>query len=726
MNNTKLTSSLNGREPSSLMTGGTVSRRFFLRSTALAGGGLLIGFHVIGKNLMDMELENENDFVPNAFVKINSKGVITIMAPNPEVGQGVKTSLPMLVAEELDVDWEALEIEQAPLDLNKYKRQVAGGSGSMPNSWESFRKAGAAVRYVLRQAASQKWGVPMEETTTEKGFVVHQLSGRRLAYGLLAKEASGISLPAEVELKDPKDYKIIGTRVRNVDNKKIVTGKAKYGLDTRREGMLFAMVSRPPAFGKKLKSVDDAEARKIFGVKNVVRIENKVAVLATTTWAAKKGRDALKVAWEDDGILESSAGHLEAFKKNVLQKTEKPIRTDGDVDTAFAGASKIIEAVFEAPFLPHAPLEPMNFFADVKDGKADLYGPTQNPERVFNEISKVLNIPKENISIGMSPRMGGGFGRRLMVDFPVEAALISKEANSPVLVTWTREDDMQGGHYRPAGMYRYRAALDKSNELTAWHLTATAINQANASRENSFPAGALPNFRVDSHNLESKITIGPWRAPNHNFLAFTEESFMDEIAFEQKKDPVQFRLDLLDKAKANEFGKKIYDVDRYKAVVKLAAEMSGWGKQGVNGIYKGFGAHFSFNTYVAQVADIKIENGKIKVLKVYCAVDCGRVINPLGAEQQIEGGIIDGIGHALYGELLIEKGVAVQKNFNTYKMIRINDAPDIEVKFVQNDLSPMGLGEPGLPPVGAAVANAIFAATGQRIRKQPFSLTQVS
>jgi isoquinoline 1-oxidoreductase beta subunit len=702
-----------------------VSRRFFMRSTALAGGGLMVGFHVMGKNLRDMELLDENDFVPNAFVKINAKGIITIMAPNPEVGQGVKTSLPMLVAEELDVDWETLVIEQAPLDVNKYKRQVAGGSGSTPNSWEPFRKAGAAVRHVLRQAAAQKWNVPLEEVTTEKGFVVHKNSDKRLSYGLVAKAAGSIALPEDVALKDAKDYKLIGTRVKNVDSKKIVTGKAKYGLDTRREGMLFAMVARP-TFGKKLTSFDDTETKKILGVKKVVRVDNKVAVLATTTWAAKKGRDALKLVWEDDGVLESTADHQEAFKKNIVLKTEKPIRVDGDVDAAFASASKILDSTFEAPFLPHAPMEPMNFFADVRDGKADVYGPTQTPERTYNEINKVLGIPKENITVGMSPRMGGGFGRRLMVDFTVEAAQISKEANSPVLVTWTREDDMQGGYYRPAGMYHYRAALDKNNDLTAWHLIASAINQTNAARENLFPAGALPNYRVDSHNVESKVTIGPWRAPNHNFLAFTEESFMDEIAFEQKKDPIQFRLDLLDKAKANEFGRKIYDVDRYKATVKLAAEMGSWGKQGVNGVYKGFGAHFSFSTYVAMVADIKIEAGKVKVLKVYCAVDCGRVINPLGAEQQIEGGIVDGIGHALYGELLIEKGVAQQKNFNTYKLIRINDAPDIEVKFVQNDISPTGLGEPGLPPVGAAVANAIFAATGQRMRKQPFSITQIS
>lgn len=703
-----------------------VSRRFFLRTGTLAGGGLMLGFHTLAKGNGGMELEDPADFVPNAFVKISPKGVITIMAPNPEVGQGVKTSLPMLVAEELDVQWESLLIEQAPLDINKYKRQVAGGSGSTPNSWESFRIAGATVKQMLKLAAAKKWNVPLDELTTENGFVVHNATDKRLSYGVLAALTVDIPLPADAPLKDSKDYKIIGARIRNVDSKKIVTGKATFGLDTRREGMLYAMVARPPAFGKKLVSFDESATLAVAGVKKVVKIENKVAVLAINTWAAKKGRDALKVVWEDDGTLESSVGLTEIFKQNIQKTTEKPVRSDGNVEAAFADATQTLEAIFEAPFLPHAPLEPMNFFADVKGDKAEVFGPSQNPERLLNELAKSLNLPKENIQVGLSNRMGGGFGRRLMVDFGIEAALISKEAGLPVLMMWTREDDMQSGHYRPAGMYRYRAALDKNKELTAWHLVATAINSANASRENLFPAGALPNFRVDSHNLESKITVGPWRAPNHNFLAFCEESFMDEIAFAQKKDPIQFRLDLLDKAKANEYGRKIYDVDRYKAVVKLAAEMGGWGKQGVNGVFKGFGAHFSFNTYVAQVADIKIENGKIKVVKVYCAVDCGRVINPLGAEQQIEGGIIDGLGHALFGELTFDKGVANQKNFNTYKMIRMADAPDIEVKFIQNDIAPTGLGEPGLPPIGAAVANAVFAATGQRLHKQPFALQHIN
>jgi isoquinoline 1-oxidoreductase subunit beta len=702
-------------------TASTVSRRSFLKVSALAGGGIVIGFQTAAS--ATQWLNASDPFKPNGFIKITADGVITILAPNPEVGQGVKTSLPMLVAEELDVDWSTIIVEQAPLDPSNYQRQVAGGSGSVRSSWESFRKAGATARHMLVEAAAKEWKVSAAECTTENGFVHHKTSGKKSSYGALASKAISVEVPAEVKLKDPSSYKIIGKRIRNVENKSIVIGKASFGLDTRREGMLYAIVARP-TFGKKLKSVDDTAARAVNGVKNVVQYENKIAVLATSTWAAKKGRDALKIVWENDVALESTTDYVNAFTKLILEKSDAPKRNDGDVDKAFASAAKVLETTFEAPFLPHAAMEPMNFFADVRGDKADLYGPTQTPQRTRTDAARALGIPEENISVGMS-RQGGGFGRRLQADYSVEAAMISKLAQAPVLVVWTREDDMQGGFYRPAGMYNYRAAINQNKELVAWHLKAAAANSGNASRENSFPAGAVSNFRIDSHNHQSSITVGPWRAPNHNFIAFTEESFLDEIAHELGKDPVAFRLELLDQAKVKPVGTVAYDVEKYKGVIKLAAEMGKWGEQGKNGIYKGFGAHFSFGTYVAQVADISIQENKVKVHKVYCAVNCGRVINPSGAETQIEGGIIDGLGHALYGELTFDKGEAVQKNFNAYKLIRIPDAPEIEVRFVESDEHPQGLGEPGLPPIGAAVANAIFAATGKRIRKLPVNLEDV-
>lgn len=694
----------------------TVTRRDFLKASTLAGGGLLLSFQTNGFSSL-LEPESE-PFQPNAFLSISPDGTITLMAPNPEVGQGVKTSLPMLVAEELDADWTNVRVEQAGLDTKNYQRQVAGGSGSVRSSWESFRKAGATARQMLMEAAAQRWNVPVSECFTQNGFVIHQSTGRTLNYGALATAASKIAVPKEVKLKDPKDYKIIGKRIVNVDAQKIVTGKMPFGIDTRREGMLTAMVARP-VFGKKLKSVDDSRARQVKGVKQVIVFDNKVAVLATSTWAAKKGRDALRIEWEDDGKPESTSDYNTAFTQLLEKTTNDPKRNDGNVEEARSKADKVLESIFYAPFLPHAPLEPMNFFADVRDDRAELYGPTQTPARTRTEAARILGLPEEKITVGLS-RMGGGFGRRLQADYSVEAAQISKLAKTPVLVVWTREDDMQGGYYRPAGMYRYRASI-QNNQLTGWHLIAAAANSPNASRENNFPAGAVPNFRVDSHNYQTAITVGPWRAPNHNFIAFTEESFIDEIALELGKDPVAFRLELLERAKQQPTGTVAYEPDRYMAVVKRAAEMGNWGRQGERGIFKGFGAHFSFGTYVAQVADISIVNGKVKVHKVYCAVDCGRVINLSGAETQIEGGIIDGLGHMLYGEITFKNGEVEQKNFNTYRLIRIPDAPEIEVQFINTNADPQGLGEPGLPPIGAAVANAIFAATGKRLRRLPVS-----
>jgi isoquinoline 1-oxidoreductase beta subunit len=702
------------------------SRRAFLKTTALASGALFLGFNPFrsGGSVFSLNdpsgLPGEILFQPNAFLRISSDGIITIMAPNPEIGQGVKTSLPLLVAEELDVDWNTIRVEQAGLNTKSFDRQVAGGSGSIRSSWKSFRKAGATARKMLIGAAAGIWNVPAGECYTEKAFVIHKASGKKLGYGKLVEKASQLEVPSDVSLKNPKEFTLIGKRMNNVDNGKIITGKMDFGIDTKREGMLFAMVARPPAFGKKLKSFDDTATLSVPGVKKVVKGDNKVAVLATSTWSAIKGRDALKIEWEDNGKLENTADHFEAFTKLITQKTDKPKRNDGDVDKTFLNAAKIIESTFSAPFLPHAPMEPMNFFADVREDGVELYGPTQTPARAREDVAKLLGIPEEKITVGLS-RMGGGFGRRLQSDYAVEAAEISNLAKAPVQVIWTREDDMQGGFYRPAGMYSYKVALDKNNELIGWHLNAAAINSGNASRENSFPAGAVPNFRIDSHNLESKVTTAAWRAPNHNFIAFAEESLLDEIAHAVGKDPVAFHLELLDKAKASPTGKVEYDPERYKAVIKMAAEMGNWGKKTADDRYKGFAAHFSFGTYVAQVAEVSVKN-KIKVHKVFCAVDCGQVVNLNGAETQVEGAIIDGLGVALYGELTIKNGETVQKNFHEYNLIRIPDAPDIEVKFIENNIDPMGLGEPGLPPIAPAVCNAIFAATGKRIRKLPVTL----
>jgi isoquinoline 1-oxidoreductase beta subunit len=693
------------------------SRRNFLRVTSLAGGGMMLGFELFAK-VVPQVMADDVMFSPNAYLIIDPKGIVTLMAPNPEIGQGVKTALPMLLAEELDVDWKKVIVNQAPFDTEKYGNQSAGGSGAVRSRWESARKAGATARYMLVGAAAQTWNVAAEECYTENGFVIHKPSGKKLNYGELVTKAAAIPVPDQVAFKEAKDYKIIGKRIHNVDNKAIITGKPQYGIDTRREGMFFTMVARPPAHGKKLKSYDDAETMKVQGVKKVVRWENVVAVLATNTWAAKKGRDALKLEYEDASSLESTADHVETYKKLIQQKADKPAREDGNAEQALSSAKKLIEAVYELPVISHAPMEPINFFADVKNGKCELYGPTQVPGRARADVAKALGIAEANVTLGL-PRQGGGFGRKLRTDNAVEAAMISSIAQAPVQMMWTREDDMQGDFYRPSSVFRYRAAIGENNELNGWYLTAAALNSGRAAIADNFPAGSITNYRVDNHNLTSNIPTGPWRAPTHNSVAFAEQCFIDEIAHELKKDPVAFRLELLDKARS--LGLKLnYNIPKLESVIKTAAEMSNWGKN-TPGRFKGFSAYFSFGTYVAEVAEVSVEKGKLKIYKVWAAVNCGQVVNLSGAENQVEGAIMDGLGHAWHTSLTFDKGAVVEKNFHTYKFMRMADAPPaIEVKFVESNEAPSGLGEPGLPPIAAAVCNAIFAATGKRIRKLPF------
>ncbi|MGK7395209.1 MAG: molybdopterin cofactor-binding domain-containing protein [Candidatus Cyclobacteriaceae bacterium M3_2C_046] len=697
-----------------------------MKVTSAAGGGLLLGFNWFANKAMADPATAAQYYEPNAYLKIAPDGLITIMSPNPEVGQNIKTALPMIVGEELDVDWSKVIIEQAPLDTEKYSRQVAGGSGSIRHGWDFLREAGATARRLLLETAAREWKANPADCYTEKGQVIHKPTGKKLSYGELSGKAASVEIPEDVKLKDPSEYKILGTRIPNSDNKLIVTGKLKYGSDTKREGMFTAMVARPPAFGKKIKSYDDTATKALPGIEKVIRFDESIAVLGTETWQIQKGLDALKIEWEDGEKLENTYEHFEEFQQLVEKDAPEPKRKDGDVKQAFDQAAKVVEAHFEIPFLPHAPMEPMNFFAHVRPDGVELYGPTQTPANARRAVSKLLDVPEEKITVMMT-RMGGGFGRRLRTDFATEAAMISHLAQAPVNVIWTREDDMQGGFYRPQGLYKYRAAIDNNNELSAWHLRAAAINSGNATRPNNFPAGAVKNFQVDYHQVNSNITIGAWRAPNHNVIALTEESFLDDIAHTLQKDPVQFRLELLDRAASNPAGKVDYDVKKYKNVIELVAERSGWGKAKPDSIAQGFGAHFSFGSYVAQVADVSVEDGKINIHKVTCVVDCGQVINLSGAENQLEGGIIDGLGHAMFGELTFNNGMADQKNFDTYRLIKMMDAPpEIDIYFVPSTERPQGLGEPGMPPIAGAVANAIFNATGVRITKLPFSQAKLS
>ncbi len=692
----------------------SVSRRNFLRVSMIAGGGMLVGFSSLGRN--QEEQLDDTAFTPNAFIKITPDGKITLLAPNPEIGQGVKTSLVMLIAEEMNVDWQKVEVEIAPLDA-KYGSQTTGGSGAIRSRYAPLRKAGATARVLLIAAAADTWGVAAADCYAEGGFVVNKTSGKKLSYGELASKAASMPIPANIPLKEAKDFTLIGTRVKDVDAKAIVTGKPLFGIDTRREGMLFAVVARPPAHGKKLQSFDDSAALKVNGVKKVVQVKNSVAVLASSTWAAIKGRNALKINWEDAAKLESTTDHDKSFRELLNKPAATPNRNDGDVDTAMSAATKQLDVYYEVPVLSHAQMEPLNFYADVRDGKAELYGPTQVPQNLVSSVARELNIPVANITLGL-PRQGGGFGRKLRPDNGIEAALISQAAQCPVQVQWTREDDMQNDFYRASGMFRFKAAI-KDGNLEAWQQSFACLS--NGRSPDTYPAGALKNLRIESHSLPTNIPTGPWRAPTHNVQAFANESFMDEVATELKKDPVAFRLELFRKAKEQPIGRLAYDPDKFISVVELVAKMSNWGKTPAN-TYRGVSTWFSFNSYVAQVVEIKMDKGKPRVTKVYCAVNCGKVVNLSGAENQVQGAVVDGLGHAMYTKLTFQQGAAMQTNFGPYNFVRMKNTPlDVVVGFVPSEEDPTGLGEPGLPPIAPALANALFAATGKRFRKMPFA-----
>jgi isoquinoline 1-oxidoreductase subunit beta len=698
------------------------SRRNFLKLAATAGGGLILGFNWSSTEAAEntlKKLSNTNALTNtfNSYLSIASDGAVTIFSPNPELGQNIKTSFPMIVAEELDVDWSKVKVIQAAFDSAKFERQVTGGSGAIPHSYKRLRNAGATARQMLMQAAGNQWSVPFEELSTSQGSVIHAKSGKQATYGELSEAASKLTVPTEVKLKDPKDFKLIGHSVKNVENKNIITGKPLFGIDFYREGMLISMVKRPSAYGLKLKSFDGSAAKGMPGIVDVVSFGNNVAVVGKSTWQVKKAREALKVEYEKDTDLESTEDHNKLFQ-DLLNSTETTLkRKDGDVETAFKNAAKVIKAEYQCPFLPHNPLEPMNFFAHVKDDGAELIGPTQTPELARNETAKLLGIPPEKVTVDIT-RLGGGFGRRLKADYVIEAVEISRLAKAPIKLIWTREDEITGGSYRPAVRYRFEAAFDDKNNLIGYKLRGVGINSGNPTRENNFPSGSVDNLLIDFVEHKSPITTGAWRAPITNFLAFAEQSFIDEAAHAIGKDPVKFRLDLIERAKKNPVGEIKYNLDRMKGVIELAADKSGWGKN--KGVIQGFSAYFSHNSYVAQVAEVAMEKGKPILKKVYAAADCGVVVNLSGARHQVMGGIVDGYGHAMFGNLTFKEGAPQQSNFNNYKLIRMQEIPEVEVHFVNNGMDPTGLGEPALPPTGGAVANALFKATGKRLRNQPF------
>ena len=729
-----------------------VGRRAFIRNTGLAGGGLVLGFNWLASCKMTPEEVSalpDEWYQLNGFLKVGDNGMVTIMSPNPEIGQNIKTAIPMIVAEELDCAWKDVIVEQAPLNTDIFTRQLAGGSQSIRQGWDGLRMAGASARQMLRQAAARAWEVPVEEITTEAGMLYHKASDRSAGYGEMASAAAGVEVPGqapeavevpeEVELKDLTDYRIIGTDQKNVDGPKIVTGKPLFGLDVQREGMLIAMIVHPPSFGMKLTSVDADAVKSMPGIRDVFPItvypegtqlqwsdggrnEELVAIVGESTWQCMEAKKALRVTWQQDAMAESSAYHEQALADLMEKAPEQPARSDGNVERAFRGAAKIVERTYSAPFLAHNCMEPMNFFAHVTPEKAELLGPIQTPEFLEMTLESTLGMPKEKIDIMMT-RMGGGFGRRLYGTFGVEAAAISQKMQAPIKLVYTREDDMTQGTYRPSYKIKYKAGLDADGNLIAWHVRGAGTND-DLVFENRFPAGAVDNYLAEKHALQTSVTTGAWRAPRSNFIAGAEQAFMDEVAEAAGKDPIEFRLELFDRAINNPVGdpeKNDYEPERYAGVLKLVREKSNWAAGAPSGQSRGVSAYYCHNSYVAQVLDLTMEGNTPKVEKVYCAVDCGIVINPLSARNQIEGGIVDGIGHATYSALTFKDGAPEQANYDKYRLIRHGEAPkEIESYFVDNGIHPTGLGEPSLPPISGALANAMYRATGRRYYKQPF------
>lgn len=735
-----------------------LNRRSFLKASLLSGGGMMLTVSFLSsfKSADKAEALNLPDqwAALNGYIQITADNRIKLICPNPEFGQNVMTSLPMIVAEELDADWKNVTVEMGPHDNVKLGPQFSGGSNSVKMYWKPLREAGAAARQMLRAAAAQTWNVPVGEVTTKAGVLSH-FSGKTAQYGQMAAKAATLPVPKDLVLKSPKDFTIVRKSRKNVEGQKVVTGKPLFGLDYRMEGMLIAMIQHPPAFGMKLKSFDAAEALKMPGIKDVFSLKlyeegfeqagfdtrtfNDLLVIAgKSTWEVMNARKKLVAQWEPAGEVQDTMagrdgkrvvtvpGALESSQTQMAkmaeyaQKPAQELRKDGDPETAFKNAAQVIERTYTAPFLAHNCMEPMNYFAHVTDEKALLVGPVQSPGWIEPTVSKLLNLPPEKIEIQMT-RMGGGFGRRAYNHYLSEAALISRKMKAPVKLIYTREDDMTYGIYRPMYTATYRAALDADKNLIGFHVKGGGIPE-HPIHANRFPAGAVDNYLAEGWQIPSNITVGAFRAPRSNFNAAAEQSFLDEVAEAMGKDPIQFRLDLLKKAKENPVGKNNdYDADRYAGVLELVRDKSGWGKPGSEKYNRGVAAYFCHNSYAAHIVDMVTRDGQPYVERVFSAMDCGIVVNPEAAGNMVQGAVVDGIGNAFYGALTHKDGAAQQTNFDNYRLIRHNEAPKkIEVHFVQNDKDPTGLGEPPFPPVFGAVANALYKNKGRRFYNQPF------
>ena len=735
-----------------------VNRRDFLKLTGLAGGGLALAFYIRSGGSARASLTTASgEFKPNAFVRIAPSGAVTIVSKQPEMGQGVKTSLPMIIAEQLEVPWRGITIEQGDFDEKAYGGQSAGGSRSTPNNYDNFHLLGATVRTMLVQAAAQTWGVPETECRAENASVIHQ-SGKKLGYGALVAKAATLPVPAKdaVKLKDPKDYKLLGQRIEQIDTPKIVTGQPLFGIDVKLPGMLYAVYEKCPAFGGKVVSANLDQVKRLPGVKDafvlagndkVKELVPGVAIVADSTWAALSARRQLKVTWDEGKVANES---WDAFVQEARAKAGQPgqrvLRKDGDVDQALAGAAKTVTAEYVYPFISHANLEPQNTTAHWKDGALEVWSPTQVPANGVGMVTRVLGIPADKITLHIN-RAGGGFGRRIGTDYLVEAAAIAQKVPAPVKLTWSREDDLRHDQYRPGGLHFLKGGIDAQGKIVAWKNHFFTFGESGnpgsggSLSPDEFPGRWVANYQAEQTMFDTGWPMGPWRAPGSCVFAWVIHSFIDELAHAAGRDPLDVRLELLGSrdempagggsgkgGKGKQGGG--YSVARMRNILKFTAEKAGWGKKKfARGSGAGIAFHFSHMGYFAQVAEVTVtKDGQLTVDRFVTGGDVGaQIVNLSGAENQVEGSVVDGLGVLLTQELNIERGRVVQSNFNDYPLIRMTEAPKkIETHFLRTNYPTTGIGEPAIPPVAPAICNAIFAATGKRVRQMPLSRTDLS